>query len=84
MVADKDLSDVTYEEAIYNIWTKDNAGKNLLDQLTKKEALVYNKLFVEMKSTKEVANELGVSESTVRSFKKMIKDKVQMIIDEKI
>ena len=76
--------DTTYEEALFEIWSQNNAPQKLISTLTKNETLVYHKLFVENKSINEAAKDLSLSPSAIRSFKKLIKDKIKWHVKKNI
>ena len=76
--------DTTYEEALFGIWLGNDVPKKLLNTLTKREAQIYYKLYVENKDTETVATELGLNVSTVRSFKNLIKNKLTEHINKNI
>lgn len=76
--------DTTYEEALFEIWLQNDVPQKLLNTLTKRETQIYHKLYVENKDTETTAAELGLTVSTVRSFKQLIKDKLTHHINKKI
>ena len=63
-------TDTTFEEVLYGIWLQNDTLQKLIERLTKREAQVYNKLYVENKSVETTAKELGLSPSTVRNYKR--------------
>lgn len=76
--------DSTYEEALYSIWLENDVATRVLAGLTKRETQIYHKLYIENKSTLATARELDISVSTVRSFKKLIKDKIEFKVRKNI
>lgn len=74
--------DSVFEEVVYNIWVENNVPEKLISELTKREKEVYRLLFLEQKTPQEVANELGISISTVRNTKKHLIDKIKEIIEK--
>lgn len=74
--------DPTYEEAMYHIYLESDIDQKILEILTQKEVQVYQKLFLQKKSIKEAASELCMSESTIRTHKMAVKDKIAKLIDK--
>lgn len=69
-------TDSTFEEALYSIWLQNDTSQKLLSTLTNRETQIYHKLYIEKKDSETTAEELGLTPSTVRTFKKTIKDKI--------
>lgn len=74
-----DLIDETdvFEEALYDIWLEEKVPEKIISSLTKRERVIYQKLYIEKKKPKIVAKELGISVSTVWNFNKLIKEKIK-------
>ena len=83
-LAHKTRVDTTHEDALFEIWLQNDVPQKLLRTLTKREKQIYHKLYEENKDTETVAAELDLSVSTVRSFNKLLKDKLLRYIDENI
>lgn len=65
------------ERIVYKEWVKNGVVDQLLSRLTPREREVYELSFAEDKSTKEIAEKLQISESTVRNLRKRIEDKIK-------
>lgn len=74
--------DPTYDEVAYRIYLENDVNKKIFEKLTKREAQVYEKLFLQKKSVKEAANELHISESVVRTHKMAVKEKIAKLFDK--
>lgn len=74
--------DPTYDEVAYHIYLESDVNKKILEKLTYREAQVYEKIFLQKKSVKEVANELHISESAVRTHKMAVKEKIAKLFDK--
>lgn len=74
--------DPTYDEVAYHIYLESDVNEKILEKLTRREAQVYEKLFLEKKSIKEAANELCISESVVRTHKMSVKEKIAKLFDK--
>lgn len=64
------------EEAIYKIWLSDKVPEKLIKRLTKGERQVYQKLYVEQKTPKQAAEELGIAPSSIYNFNVCIREKI--------
>lgn len=65
------------ENILYKEWVKNGVVDQLLSHLTPREREVYDLAFVENKSTKDIAGQLHIRESTVRNIRKNIMDKIK-------
>ena len=80
-----EISDIPHEEAgyedvIYKIWLENNSIKKLLDTLTAHEREIYELIYKEKLTSKQVAIRLGISDSTVRNLNANIKAKIKKAI----
>lgn len=64
------------EEAVYNIWLENNIPQKLINSLTNREKEIYTLIYIKDKKPKEIAKELGITESSVRNIHKNLKDKI--------
>ena len=71
-----------YEAIIFNHWISKEVPEQLLKRLTNRERQVYYLLYKEKRSAKDVATELGITESTVYNTKKSIVDKITRAVKE--
>ena len=78
----KSNSDV-FEDTVYNIWIENQIPEILISQLSKRERQIYYMLYIENKSTKNIADELNISENNVRNINKNLRDKIHHAIKEK-
>lgn len=65
------------ENILFDEWIKNGVPDQLLSRLTPREREVYDLFFVEGKSTREIAEQLQIRESTVRNIRKNIMDKIK-------
>lgn len=65
------------EDILYKDWINDGIPEELIARLAPREREVYNLIFVEHMSTKEISDKLCLRESTVRNIKKHIIDKIK-------
>lgn len=65
------------EDIVYEDWLKQGVIEELLSRLSPREREVYELLFVRGFSIKEAAEELHIQESTLRSTKKNLIDKIK-------
>ena len=87
--SDTDIDDVLYAEdvfemALYNIWLENDVYSLLKNELTIREAQVFELMFEQKLSCIEIMQKLGVSESTVWNIRKSIKDKYCYAIKNKL
>ncbi len=87
--SDTDMDDILYTEdvcemALYNIWMEKDVYSLLKNELTSREAQVFELMFEQKLSCKEITQKLGVSESTVWNLRKSIKDKYCYAIKNKL
>lgn len=83
-IEDIEFSEDVFETALYNIWLEQDVYNLLKKELTKRERQVFELIFEQNKSCKEVAAQLGISESTVWNIRKSIKDKYRYAIKNKL
>lgn len=69
-----------YEEALFNICIKQLTPKNLEELFTPREAEVFKLIYIEELNSIQAAERLGISDSTVRSIKQTVKDKVKQLV----
>lgn len=81
MISSKDS---VFEEVVYNIWTDQNATDIFISTLSPLEKQVYELMFIREMSSREVAGQLKISESTVWNVRKRIQDKSKKVIKEKL
>ena len=72
-----------FENAIFNIWMENKVPEKLIAKLTPREREIYQKIYIEDKSPKEIAEELDVSYNTVRNIHKNLRDKINDFIKRK-
>lgn len=87
--SDTDIDDVLYAEdvfemALYNIWLENDVYSLLKNELTPREAQVFELMFEQRLSCKEIMQKLDISESTVWNIRKSIKDKYSYTIKNKL
>lgn len=68
------------EDAVYEIWLENKIPEKLIGTLTKREREVYAKLYIECKTPKETAAELGVKVTLVNNINKNLKDKIKYAV----
>jgi RNA polymerase sigma factor (sigma-70 family) len=71
-----------FEEVVFENWIKDEVTQELLSHLTTREREIYELMFVKALSTKEICEQLQITESTVRNTKKNIMDKIKKDIED--
>ena len=71
-----------FEDFVYENWIKDGVTQELLSHLTTREREIYELMFVKALSTKEICEQLQITESTVRNTKKNIMDKIKKDIED--
>ena len=69
--------DDVFESMLYNLYLKAGLIEKLLNSLTPNELKVYNYLYVDCLSCKQVAEIMGVKDSTIRNINANIKKKIQ-------
>ena len=79
-ISDIPHEETGYEEVIYKIWLENNSIKKLLDTLTAHEREIYELIYKEKLTSKQVAIRLGISDSTVRNLNANIKAKIKKAI----
>ena len=87
--ADEEITDITsednvFEDALYNIWLEEGAIDKLLNTLTPHEREIYNLIYKNRLSSKEVAKIMAVSDSTIRNTVATIKLKIKKSIETKL
>ncbi len=83
-VMDVAFPEDVFEMALYNIWLEQDAYNILKKELTKRELEVFELMVEQKKTHQEISKELNMTESTVRSIKKNIKDKYRYAIRHKL
>lgn len=86
--SDTDMEDVLYSEdifetALYNIWMEKDVYSLLKNELTSREAQVFELMFEQKLPCAEIMHKLDISESTVWNIRKSIKDKYTYAIKHK-
>ncbi|MBQ3002132.1 MAG: sigma-70 family RNA polymerase sigma factor [Clostridia bacterium] len=79
---DLTIAEDPLENILYKEWIKNGVVDQLLSRLTPREREVYDLAFVEGKSTKDIAGQLHIRESTVRNIRKNIMDKIKRDVME--
>lgn len=87
--SDTDMDEILFTEdvfemALYNIWMEKDVYSLLKNELTSREAQVFELMFEQKISCKEIMQRLKVSESTVWNLRKSIKDKYCYAIKHKL
>lgn len=77
-----DKNDVA-EEALYNIWIEEKVPELLISRLSKQEKIVYQKIFIEHKPQKVIAEELDITVNTVSVIKNHLVEKIKYDIKKK-
>ncbi len=75
--------DEVFEDAIYNLWLENKVSEKIIAKLTPREKEIYQKIYIEDKTPKEIAQELDISASSVRNIHKNLKDKINDHIKRK-
>ncbi len=70
-------NDNVFEDALFAIWIENKVPQKLLALLTKREREVYYKLYIEKKTPKQAAEELGVKRNLINNVNKNLKDKIK-------
>lgn len=78
-VNDNDL----FEEVVYATWLENKVPEKLIASLTKREKEVYYKLYIEKKTPKEAASELGVKLNLINNVHKNLRDKIKDAVKRK-
>lgn len=65
------------DEAIFQIWMDEKVPEKLIGRLSKREREVYDKIYVEGKTTKETASDLNISLNAVHNIHKNLRDKIK-------
>lgn len=71
------------EEALFNIWMEEKVPEKIIAKLTPREKDIYRKIYIENKTTKEIAEEFNISTGSVRNIHKNLKDKITDYIKRK-
>lgn len=77
-------SETVHEDALYEIWMKDNSIERLLCELTEREREVYELLYIKRMTAVSASRLLGISDSTVRSIDGAIKEKIKYAVRNKL
>ncbi len=72
-----------FELAMYNIWCDEDIYNLLKKELTKRELQLFELMFEQGKTNKEISKILGIEEVTIRNIKKHIKDKYRDALKNK-
>lgn len=88
-ITDEEITNVkietdVFEDALYNIWIQEGSIERLLSLLTPREREIYDLLYKERQTAKQVSEKLGVSDSTVRNIALAIKKKIKNAIETKL
>lgn len=75
--------DNVFEEAVYSIWLQNKVPEKLIAMLTKREKEVYNKLYIENKTAKQAAAELGTTVNLINNVHKNLRGKIKNAINQK-
>lgn len=75
-------SDV-FETAVYDIWLENKVPEKLISRLSKREREIYHKIYIEGKTTKEIASELNISMNSVQNIHKNLRDKIKDAVKRK-
>lgn len=81
---DLPMKNDTFEEALYNIWLDNHSLEKLFDLLTQHEKDVYDLLYNQRLTSKQAAEIMNVSDSTIRNIHSMIKKKIKNGIDTEL
>lgn len=71
------------EDAVYRIWLENKIPEKLIGSLTKREKEVYIKLYIEERTPKQAAEELGITANAVNNVHKNIRDKIKYAVSQK-
>ncbi len=82
-ITDIRVEDNVFENALYSIWLNDGVIDKLLDKLTPHEREIYDYLYRERLTSKQVAEIMKTSDSTIRNINARIRKKIQKELNEK-
>lgn len=80
-VSDSPCEEMGYEEVIFKVWLENNSIEKLLNILTPHEREIYNLVYIEKLTSKQVAEKLNISASTVRTISITLKNKIKNAIN---
>ncbi len=80
-VSDSPCEEMGYEDVIFKVWLENNSIEKLLSILTPHEREIYNLVYIEKLTSKQVAEKLNISASTVRTTSITIKTKIKNAIN---
>lgn len=87
--ADKEVDtvsvpDTVFENALYNIWLEKGVIEEILSTLTPHEREIYELLYKKRLTSKQTAEIMGVSDSTIRNINSTIREKIKNAIKTKL